>query len=103
MLRFRAMGTPTEAAGNARAHRSPAGRTSGRAPAGVLTSRDNKWLKQFRMALRGGIPTESGFVGVEGVRLVEEALRSGCRIDAVLFSESGERYRERLAPFIVVA
>lgn len=51
------------------------------------------------MALRGGIPTESGFVGVEGVRMVEEALRSGCRIDAVLFSESGERYRERLAPF----
>jgi TrmH family RNA methyltransferase len=52
------------------------------------------------MALRGGIPTESGFVGVEGVRLVEEALRSRCRIDAVLFSETGARYRERLAPFI---
>ena len=52
------------------------------------------------MVLRGGIPTESGFVGVEGVRLVEEALRSGCRIDAVLFSETGARYRERLAPFI---
>jgi RNA methyltransferase, TrmH family len=98
------MGRPPEAAGDARAPQSPvgrtAGRTSGRAPAGVLTSRDNRWLKQFRMALRGGIPTESGFVGVEGVRLVEEALRSGCRIDAVLFSESGERFRERLAPFI---
>lgn len=52
------------------------------------------------MALRGGLPTESGSVGVEGVRLVEEALRSGCRIEAVLFSESGERHRERLAPFI---
>src|SRR6202140_1736711 len=90
------MGTPPEAARNVGAPRSPAGR----APAGVLTSRDNRWLKQFRMALRGGIPTESGFVGVEGVRLVEEALRSGCRIDAVLFSEAGARYRERLAPFI---
>lgn len=66
----------------------------------ILTSRDNRWLKQFRMALRGGLPTESGFVGVEGVRLVEEALRSGCPIDAVLFSESGERHHERLAPFI---
>jgi TrmH family RNA methyltransferase len=65
-----------------------------------LTSRDNRWLKQFRMALRGGIPTEAGAVGVEGVRLVEEALRSGCRIDAVLFGESGERFRERLAPYI---
>jgi TrmH family RNA methyltransferase len=67
---------------------------------GVLTSRDNRWLKGFRMALRGGLPTESGSVGVEGVRLVEEALRSGCRIEAVLFSESGERHHERLAPFI---
>jgi RNA methyltransferase, TrmH family len=67
---------------------------------GVLSSRDNRWLKQFRMALRGGLPTESGAVGVEGVRLVEEALRSGCPIEAVLFSESGERHRDRLAPFI---
>ncbi|MDP9147573.1 MAG: hypothetical protein M3N22_07920, partial [Acidobacteriota bacterium] len=76
---------------------APAEAASGHA---VLTSRENRWLKQFRMTLRGGIPTESGFVGVEGVRLAEEALRSGCRIGAVLFSESGERYRERLAPFI---
>lgn len=52
------------------------------------------------MALRGGLPTENGFVGVEGVRLVEEALRSGCPIQAVLFSESGERHHERLSPLI---
>jgi RNA methyltransferase, TrmH family len=70
------------------------------AASGILTSRDNRWLKGFRMALRGGLPTESGSVGVEGVRLVEEALRSGCRIEAVLFSESGERHHERLAPLI---
>ena len=66
----------------------------------LLSSRDNRWLKEFRMALRGGLPTESGAVGVEGVRLVEEALRSGCPIRAVLLSESGERHRERLAPYI---
>jgi TrmH family RNA methyltransferase len=52
------------------------------------------------MALRGGLPTESGSVGVEGVRLVEEALRSGYPVQAVLFSESGERHHERLAPLI---
>jgi TrmH family RNA methyltransferase len=69
------------------------------APA-AITSRDNRWLKEFRLALRGGLPTESGFVGVEGVRLVEEALRSGCPVEAVLFSESGERHHERLAPLI---
>src|SRR5262249_46556516 len=46
------------------------------------------------------LPTESGSVGVEGARLVEEALLSGCRIEAVLFSESGERHHARLAPLI---
>jgi RNA methyltransferase, TrmH family len=66
----------------------------------LLSSRDNRWLKLFRIALRGGLPTESGSVGVEGLRLVEEALSSGCRIEAVLFSESGERHREKLAPLI---
>jgi RNA methyltransferase, TrmH family len=64
----------------------------------ILGSRENRWLKEFRVALRGGVPTAGGAVGVEGVRLVEEALSSGCRVEAVLFSESGERWRERLAP-----
>jgi TrmH family RNA methyltransferase len=84
------MATPSKAARAARTSASPA----------TITSRDNRWLKEFRLALRGGLPTESGFVGVEGVRLVEEALRSACPIEAVLFSESGERHRERLAPLI---
>jgi RNA methyltransferase, TrmH family len=84
------MATPAKTARNARAPN----------PAAVLASRDNRWLKEFRLALRGGLTTESGSVGVEGVRLVEEALRSGCRVQAVLFSESGDRHRERLAPLI---
>src|SRR5208283_657822 len=67
---------------------------------GVLNSRDNRWLKAFRMTLRGGLATENGAVGVEGVRLVEEALRSTAAVEAVLFSESGERHRDRLAPLI---
>ena len=70
------------------------------APDNVLTSRDNRWLKQFRIALRGGLQTDTGSVGVEGPRLVEEALESGCQIEAVLFSESGERHREKLAHLI---
>src|SRR5258706_2926471 len=82
------MATPSKAA------RSPRANASGGA---TITSRDNRWLKEFRLALRGGLPTESGFVGVEGVRLVEEALRSACPIEAVLFSETGERHHERLA------
>lgn len=66
----------------------------------VISSRENRWLKEFRVALRGGLPTESGAVGVEGVRLAEEALSSGCRVEAVLFSESGRRHHTRLAPYL---
>ena len=40
------------------------------APDSLLTSRDNRWLKQFRIALRGGLQTGTGSVGVEGLRLV---------------------------------
>lgn len=87
---LQAMATPGKAARNVR----------GASESAVLTSRENRWLKEFRMALRGGLATESGFVGVEGARLVEEALRSGCPIQAVLFSESGQRHHERLAPLI---
>ena len=73
---------------------------SGRTANAVISSRENRWLKEFRVALRGGLPTESGAVGVEGVRLAEEALSSGCRIEAVLFSESGRRHHARLAPYL---
>ena len=85
--------------GMATPSKSPRTARSSGAPA-VITSRDNRWLKQFRLALKGGLPTESGFVGVEGVRLVEEALRSACPVEAVLFSDTGERHHERLAPLI---
>src|SRR5262250_3887166 len=81
------------------APKTPRARPAG-SPPSLIASRDNKWLKEFRMALRGGLPTESGAVGVEGPRLVEEALRSACPIRAVLFSESGARHHVRLAPYL---
>src|SRR2546422_4727193 len=84
------MATPGKAARNAR----PANDSA------LLTSRDNRWLKEFRLSLRGGLPSENGFVGVEGARLVEEALRSGCTIEAGLFRESGHHYRELPSPLI---
>src|SRR5258708_28538340 len=77
----------------------PAGKSS-RAATAPTSSRENRWLKKFRVALRGGLPTESGAVGVEGVRLAEEALSSGCGIEAVLFSESGRRHPARLTPYL---
>jgi TrmH family RNA methyltransferase len=59
--------------------------------ADVITSRDNKWLKQFRAALRGTGPQDGELIGVEGPKLVEEALRSGLEAEALLVSEAGDR------------
>jgi len=66
----------------------------------TLASRENRWLKRFRAALRGGQASAGGYVGVEGARLVEEILRSGLAVEAVLASTSGERYLERLEQWI---
>jgi RNA methyltransferase, TrmH family len=64
--------------------------------ADVITSRDNKWLKQFRAALRGGGPRDGEPIGVEGPKLVEEALRSGLEAEALLVSEAGENEAGRI-------
>jgi len=66
----------------------------------TIASRDNRWLKKFRAALRGGESPADGWIGVEGTRLVEEALRSGLAIESVLVSTSGERHLSRLAQWI---
>jgi TrmH family RNA methyltransferase len=71
--------------------------TKGRA--GVITSRENQWLKRFRAALTGE-RGDDGIVGVEGVRLVEAALGSGLSVEALLVSESGARHLPRFAPFL---
>lgn len=57
----------------------------------LITSRENRWLKMFRAALRGTGPAEGEAIGVEGPKLVEEALRSGLEAEALLVSESAER------------
>lgn len=64
--------------------------------ADIITSRDNKWLKQFRAALRGTGPQDGDLIGVEGPKLVEEALRSGLEAKALLVSEAGEHEAVRI-------
>jgi RNA methyltransferase, TrmH family len=64
--------------------------------ASVITSRENRWLKRFRVALAGERDDE-GIVGVEGVRLVEAALGSGLSVEALLLSDSGARHLPRVA------
>ena len=60
----------------------------------LIASRDNKWLKTFRGALRGTGPAENDPIAVEGRKLVEDSLRSGREAVALLVSESGERELE---------
>jgi TrmH family RNA methyltransferase len=62
--------------------------------ADLITSRENKWLKTFRAALRGTGPAENDPIAVEGRKLVEDSLRSGLEAVALLVSESGDRELE---------
>ncbi|HTV60583.1 MAG TPA: RNA methyltransferase [Verrucomicrobiae bacterium] len=56
----------------------------------LLTSRENKWLKKFRAALRGTGPEPGGPVAVEGPKLVLEGVRDGREVEALLVSDAGE-------------
>ena len=56
----------------------------------LITSRENRWLKMFRAALRGSGPAEGEPIGVEGPKIVEDALRSGLEVEALLLNESAE-------------
>lgn len=63
-----------------------------------VTSRQNALLKDIRRAFHRSEPTEDGYIAVEGVRMIEEAIRSGLRLRAVVFSEAGVVRADRLLP-----
>lgn len=65
-----------------------------------VSSRQNALVKDLRKAFAHGEPTEAGFIAIEGVRIIEEAIRSGLRFQAVFFSESGHNHATRLLPQI---
>jgi TrmH family RNA methyltransferase len=62
----------------------------------TITSRENKWLKKFRAALQGTGPAASAAIGVEGPKLVEQALHAGLHAEALLVTEAGENHLERI-------
>ena len=70
--------------------------TALRSKAERIENRDSRWLKRFRAALRGERSASEPLLGLEGVRLVADALRSRLPVEAVLVSESGERHLPRL-------
>lgn len=65
-----------------------------------VEGRHNALVKELRQAFAWAEPTDKGFCAIEGVRIVEEAIRSGLKLDAVFFRESAHNLAERLLPQI---
>ena len=62
----------------------------------TITSRDNKWLRKFRAALRGSGPAAGDPLGIEGPKLVDGALSAGLVAEALLVTEAGEAHLDRI-------
>lgn len=65
-----------------------------------VSSRQNALVKELRKAFSQGEPTADGALAIEGLRMIEEAIRSGLRFEAVFFSQSGRGHAARLLPQI---
>lgn len=65
-----------------------------------IEGRHNALVKELRKAFSHGETTGDGYTAIEGIRILEEALRSGLRFQTVFFSNSGKNKAERLIPQI---
>src|SRR6202142_4313875 len=65
-----------------------------------VEGRHNSLVKELRQAFAHSERTESGDCAIEGMRIVEEAIRSGLRFKAVFFKESAQNLADRLLPQI---
>lgn len=65
-----------------------------------IEGRHNALVKELRQAFARAEPTPEGFCAVEGVRILEEAIRSRLKFYAVFFRESAQNLAERLLPQI---
>ena len=65
-----------------------------------VSSRQNALVKDLRKAFTQGQPTEQGCIAIEGLRIIEEAIRSGLRFQAIFLSESTRGQSTRLLPQI---
>ena len=65
-----------------------------------IEGRHNALVKELRRAFAHGELTQQGYCAIEGLRIVEEAIRSGLKFGAVFFSSSGGSKAERLLPQI---
>lgn len=65
-----------------------------------ITSPQNALLKQMRKAFSRAELTEHGFAAIEGVKTIDEAIRAGLQIHAVVFSDAGTARADHLLPQI---
>jgi TrmH family RNA methyltransferase len=63
-----------------------------------IHSGQNARVKELRRAFSEAAPNADGEVAVEGMHLVEEAIRSGLRLSTVFFSESAKERVHKLLP-----
>jgi RNA methyltransferase, TrmH family len=63
-----------------------------------VDSRQNARVKELRRAFAEATPNDQGEIAVEGMHLVEEAIRSGLRLSTVFFSESARERAHKLLP-----
>ena len=71
---------------------------SGEARLRRVEGRHNARVKELRRLFREAAPNEQAEVAVEGLHLVEEAIRSGLRVSAVFFSDSARERAHKLLP-----
>jgi RNA methyltransferase, TrmH family len=65
-----------------------------------VEGRHNALIKRLRQAFAHAELTDEGDCAIEGVHIVEEAIRSGLRFRAILFRESAQNLATRLLPQI---
>src|SRR6202021_1429383 len=65
-----------------------------------VEGRHNALVKVLRQAFSRAERTDDGCSAIEGLRIVEEAIRSSLRFKAVFFKESAQNLAERLLPQI---
>ena len=63
-----------------------------------VSSKQNQRVKELRRGFAEAAPNEQGEVAVEGMHLVEEAIRSGLRLSTVFFAESAQQRTHKLLP-----
>jgi TrmH family RNA methyltransferase len=63
-----------------------------------IEGRHNAVVKELRAAFAHGELTPEGYCAIEGMRVLEEAIRSGLKFKAVFFRASAENRAERLLP-----